>query len=110
MASPPSRAQVNSTQATNTTKTVIVSSNQTKNATLAQTEKKELPQSVSPVSDFFTDGLKKMASPPSRAQLEKQEQAKPPQSGNPISDAVLDTIRFIANPPSRAQVDQKELP
>ena len=30
-------------------------------------EQKELPQSGSPVSDFFVDGLKKVASPPSRA-------------------------------------------
>jgi len=34
---------------------------------MAQIDKKESPQSGTPVSDFFIDGLKKVASPPSRA-------------------------------------------
>ena len=40
---------------------------------MTQIERKEkgLPQSGVPVSDLFIDGLKKIANPPSRAQLEK---------------------------------------
>ena len=58
-----------------------------------------MPTSGSPVSDFFLDGLKKMASPPSRAQLEKKEM---PTSGSPVSDFFLDGLKKMASPPSRA--------
>ena len=74
----------------------------------AQLEKKEkeMPQSGNPVSDAFLDGLKKVMTPPSRAQLEKKEQL--PQSGLPISDPIIDTLKFM-HTASRAQVEQKDL-
>jgi len=36
-----------------------------------------MPQSGNPVSDMFLDGLKKVMTPPSRAQLEKKEKEMP---------------------------------
>ena len=69
MANPPSRAQVTNNDKTNTTKNAFAATNttqalnQTKPATMAQIDKKELPQSGMPVSDLFIDGLKKIAMP-----------------------------------------------
>ena len=74
---------------------------------MAQVDKKELPQSGVPVSDFFIDGLKKVTTPPSRAQLDHKEL---PQSGVPVSDFFVDGLKKVASPPSRAQLEKKELP
>jgi hypothetical protein len=53
-----------------------------------------MPTSGSPVSDFFIDGLKKVASPPSRAQLEKKEM---PTSGSPVSDIFIDNLKKMTS-------------
>jgi hypothetical protein len=55
----------------------------------AQIEKKELPTSGTPMSDFVIDGLKRMGTP-SRAQLDVKTS---PQSNTPMSDLILDTLK-----------------
>ena len=52
-----------------------------------------MPQSGSPVSDQFLDGLKKLAS---RAQVEGQP-------GHPIAEAIVELTRLLSHS-SRAQI------